>query len=181
MATLLRALGITSAPAEDTDIDEHLIVKPKQTKRHMLHQLISLAMIVTSALMIWKGLVLATGSESPIVVVLSGSMEPGFKRGDILFLNRPAQVRHCPSAFPSVTGWLFTSGSIFCLSLSILSLSLSILCLSRVCLLASLPCSLWPREISWSTIRARLMISPSSIELSRCIIIRRLTSRMSTS
>ncbi|KIY92643.1 putative Signal peptidase complex catalytic subunitSEC11A [Monoraphidium neglectum] len=30
---------------------------------------------------------LVTGSESPVVVVLSGSMEPGFHRGDILFLN----------------------------------------------------------------------------------------------
>ena len=28
------------------------------------------AMIVTSALMIWKGLMIVTGSESPIVVVL---------------------------------------------------------------------------------------------------------------
>jgi signal peptidase len=28
-----------------------------------------------------------TNSESPVVVVLSGSMEPSFKRGDILFLN----------------------------------------------------------------------------------------------
>lgn len=38
---------------------------------------------------------LATGSESPVVVVLSGSMEPGFHRGDILFLNlgsRPARA-----------------------------------------------------------------------------------------
>jgi signal peptidase I len=37
-------------------------------------------MIVTSALIIWKGLTVVTGSESPVVVVLSGSMEPGFKR-----------------------------------------------------------------------------------------------------
>ncbi|PNG99791.1 Signal peptidase complex catalytic subunit SEC11C, partial [Tetrabaena socialis] len=44
-------------------------------------------LIVTSALMIWKSLMLVTGSESPVVVVLSGSMEPGFYRGDILFLN----------------------------------------------------------------------------------------------
>jgi signal peptidase len=28
-----------------------------------------------------------TGSESPIVVVLSGSMEPAFYRGDLLFLT----------------------------------------------------------------------------------------------
>lgn len=37
-------------------------------------------MIVASALMIWKGLVGVTGCESPIVVVLTGSMEPGIKR-----------------------------------------------------------------------------------------------------
>ncbi|XP_054822714.1 uncharacterized protein LOC129321012 isoform X2 [Prosopis cineraria] len=36
--------------------------------------------------MIWKGLMCITGSESPVVVVLTGSMEPGFKRADILFL-----------------------------------------------------------------------------------------------
>lgn len=50
-------------------------------------------MVVCSALMIWRFLMLATLSESPVVVVLSGSMEPGFRRGDILFLdnrdNRP--------------------------------------------------------------------------------------------
>ncbi|XP_064293832.1 signal peptidase complex catalytic subunit SEC11C isoform X1 [Phalacrocorax carbo] len=42
---------------------------------------------VSSALMIWKGLIVITGSESPIVVVLSGSMEPAFHRGDLLFLT----------------------------------------------------------------------------------------------
>ena len=34
-------------------------------------------------------------SESPVVVVLSGSMEPAFRRGDILWLNNqndPIQV-----------------------------------------------------------------------------------------
>ncbi|MCO5601002.1 hypothetical protein L7F22_055118 [Adiantum nelumboides] len=44
-------------------------------------------MIVSLALIMWKGLICFTGSESPVVVVLSGSMEPGFQRGDILFLN----------------------------------------------------------------------------------------------
>ncbi|GFO35950.1 signal peptidase complex catalytic subunit sec11 [Plakobranchus ocellatus] len=37
--------------------------------------------------MIWKGLMVVTGSESPIVVVLSGSMEPAFYRGDLLLLT----------------------------------------------------------------------------------------------
>jgi signal peptidase len=34
----------------------------------------------------WKGLSVASDSPSPIVVVLSGSMEPAFQRGDLLFL-----------------------------------------------------------------------------------------------
>ncbi|KAK7261915.1 hypothetical protein RIF29_28239 [Crotalaria pallida] len=55
--------------------------------RQLLTQAVSLGLIVTSALIIWKGLMCFTGSESPVVVVLSGSMEPGFKRGDILFLH----------------------------------------------------------------------------------------------
>ena len=37
--------------------------------------------------MSWKGLGLLTDCESPIVVVLSGSMEPAFQRGDLLFLS----------------------------------------------------------------------------------------------
>ncbi|KAI3919719.1 hypothetical protein MKX01_000160 [Papaver californicum] len=55
--------------------------------RQLLTQIITLGIIVSSALIIWKILLCVTGSESPVVVVLSGSMEPGFKRGDILFLH----------------------------------------------------------------------------------------------
>ena len=58
-----------------------------KNKRNLLFQALNLAMIVFSALMIWKGLMFITKSESPVVVVLSGSMEPAFQRGDILFLN----------------------------------------------------------------------------------------------
>ena len=47
----------------------------------------SLALIVTTALMIWRVLVLTTRSDSPVVVVLSGSMEPAFARGDLLLLR----------------------------------------------------------------------------------------------
>ena len=56
-------------------------------KRQLAHQVLNLAMIVCSALMIWKGLMVLTMTESPVVVVLSGSMEPSFYRGDILFLH----------------------------------------------------------------------------------------------
>mgnify|MGYP001421591305 CR=1 FL=1 len=43
-----------------------------KNKRLLLHQGLNLAMIVFSALMIWKGLMFLTKSESPVVVVLSG-------------------------------------------------------------------------------------------------------------
>ena len=59
----------------------------RMDKRQFLYQVLSFGMIVSSALMIWKGLMVCTGSESPIVVVLSGSMEPAFHRGDLLFLT----------------------------------------------------------------------------------------------
>ncbi|KAG1844024.1 hypothetical protein F4604DRAFT_1822497, partial [Suillus subluteus] len=44
--------------------------------------------------MLWKGLGLILNTESPIVVVLSGSMEPAFYRGDLLFLTNPQGQRY---------------------------------------------------------------------------------------
>lgn len=55
-------------------------------KRVFAYHFLKLLMIILSALMIWKGAMVYTNSESPVVVVLSGSMEPAFQRGDILFL-----------------------------------------------------------------------------------------------
>eukprot|EP00127_Corallochytrium_limacisporum_P007513 Clim_evm35s253 gene=Clim_evmTU35s253 len=57
------------------------------TVRQMLGQIINFGIVVTSAFMLWRGLILATNSESPIVVVLSGSMEPSFYRGDLLLIT----------------------------------------------------------------------------------------------
>jgi signal peptidase I len=42
-----------------------------KNKRQLSFQALNLAMIVFSALMIWKGLMFVTKSESPVVVVLS--------------------------------------------------------------------------------------------------------------
>lgn len=73
--------------------------------------------MIASGLMMWKGMGLLTNTESPIVVVLrytdicfvdsalpnsfvgtnitnSGSMEPAFYRGDLLFLTNPAHERY---------------------------------------------------------------------------------------
>uniref|UniRef100_A0A5F8GDD0 Uncharacterized protein n=1 Tax=Monodelphis domestica TaxID=13616 RepID=A0A5F8GDD0_MONDO len=53
----------------------------------LYYQILNFAMILFSTLMIWEGLIVATGSESPIVVVLIGSIKPAFYRGDLLFLT----------------------------------------------------------------------------------------------
>ena len=60
-----------------------------------LEQAFALAIIVGSALSIWKLLTLGLNCESPVVVVLTGSMEPGYYRGDILAVshwNEPLNV-----------------------------------------------------------------------------------------
>lgn len=54
--------------------------------RLFLSQSLNFALILSTAFMLWKGLSLASNSPSPIVVVLSGSMEPAFWRGDLLVL-----------------------------------------------------------------------------------------------
>jgi signal peptidase len=48
---------------------------------------LSFGLIVCTVYSLWKGLALYTDSPSPIVVVLSGSMEPIFHRGDLLVLS----------------------------------------------------------------------------------------------
>ncbi|XP_058811720.1 signal peptidase complex catalytic subunit SEC11A [Topomyia yanbarensis] len=79
---------------ESLGVDGLLSDVQRMDKRQFFFQVLSFGMIVSSALMIWKGLMVVTGSESPIVVVLSGSMEPAFHRGDLLFLtNQDEPVR----------------------------------------------------------------------------------------
>ncbi len=57
-----------------------------QNPRQGAAQLPNFALILSTAFMMWKGLSVIADSPSPIVVVLSGSMEPAFQRGDLLFL-----------------------------------------------------------------------------------------------
>ncbi|XP_039270800.1 signal peptidase complex catalytic subunit SEC11A [Styela clava] len=70
---------------------EYIDEMRRLNKRQLYFQVLNFGMIVSSALMIWKGMMVVTGSESPIVVVLSGSMEPAFYRGDLLFLTNYQQ------------------------------------------------------------------------------------------
>ncbi|KAK4684507.1 signal peptidase I, partial [Tremellales sp. Uapishka_1] len=75
----------------------------------LLFQALNFLSVVASGLMMWKGLCLVTNSESPIVVVLSGSMEPAFYRGDILFLTNPASV---PYEIGDITVYRIPGGDI---------------------------------------------------------------------
>ncbi|KAJ8782778.1 hypothetical protein J1605_009860 [Eschrichtius robustus] len=50
----------------------------KMNKRQLYYQVLNFATIVFSALVIWKGLMVLTGSESSIVVVLSDRMGQPF-------------------------------------------------------------------------------------------------------
>jgi signal peptidase I len=56
--------------------------QPRQTAL----QILNFALVLSTAFMLWKTLSVISNSPSPIVVVLSGSMEPAFQRGDLLFL-----------------------------------------------------------------------------------------------
>lgn len=59
-------------------------------KHSLTFQFLNLCMVILGALISWKAACAITGSESPVVVVLSGSMEPGMARGDILVLDHPS-------------------------------------------------------------------------------------------
>ena len=58
--------------------------------RPALLQALNFVSVVSTALCMWKALSVLTDTESPVVVVLSGSMEPAFYRGDLLFLSMPS-------------------------------------------------------------------------------------------
>ncbi|CAM8913017.1 unnamed protein product [Rhodiola kirilowii] len=55
--------------------------------RRTLTQIINLGVLVSTALILWKIWMVFFGTISPLTVVLSGSMEPGFQRGDALLLH----------------------------------------------------------------------------------------------
>ena len=59
----------------DTFVDMYHTLR-EMRKRQFAHQVLNLAMIVCSALMIWKSLMVVTESDSPVVVVLRRAISP---------------------------------------------------------------------------------------------------------
>ena len=60
----------------------------------VIYQALQFALVVTSAIMIWNVLKLVLWTESPVVVVLSGSMEPSMQRGDVLLLAKNTPIEN---------------------------------------------------------------------------------------
>uniref|UniRef100_A0A803N6X8 Signal peptidase complex catalytic subunit SEC11 n=1 Tax=Chenopodium quinoa TaxID=63459 RepID=A0A803N6X8_CHEQI len=62
--------------------------------------------LVTLALMTWQLIVLVTGTKYPVAVVLSGSMEPGIRKGkEIPIVHRVIKVhrQNAPNKFILLT------------------------------------------------------------------------------
>lgn len=64
----------------------------KRSTRQNIYQSVAASYSMIGSYMVWKLICVLLNNDSPIVGVLSESMEPGFKRGDILFL-RPREYR----------------------------------------------------------------------------------------
>ena len=76
--------------AKNTMISALSNLRPRQ----LATQVLNFALVLSTAFMLWKGISIISDSPSPIVVVLSGSMEPAFQRGDLLFLwNRARETQ----------------------------------------------------------------------------------------
>lgn len=62
-------------------------MKELKGKLQIFKDLIIFVNLVGSAFLFWNIGRLITNAESPIVVVMTGSMEPAFIRGDLLFVT----------------------------------------------------------------------------------------------
>ncbi|KAH9479908.1 Signal peptidase complex catalytic subunit SEC11 [Psilocybe cubensis] len=64
------------------------------TLRQILLKGLSFLTSLISVLVLYKGIGVLANTQSPLVVVLSGSMAPAFHRGDILFLTNPRTIQY---------------------------------------------------------------------------------------
>ncbi|KAL0209397.1 hypothetical protein RCL1_007765 [Eukaryota sp. TZLM3-RCL] len=74
------------------DLNQTFATLKELGPRECLLRVLNVLLIGVSALMIWNSFIIATNTKSPIVVVLSGSMEPGFSRGDLLLLWKTEHI-----------------------------------------------------------------------------------------
>ncbi|CAK4504235.1 unnamed protein product [Aphanomyces euteiches] len=76
-----------------SDLDDDAPTQEKKMRsgqigwRQVAKEALRVGMLILSIFVFWKGVVGLTGGESPIVVVLSGSFVPSYRRGDILLVD----------------------------------------------------------------------------------------------
>ncbi|KAK7201865.1 signal peptidase type I [Novymonas esmeraldas] len=66
---------------------EHIDTLLSLRVRDVVQQVVMVSLFLSIVLVGWRGAAVATNCEASIVVVLSGSMEPGYQRGDVLLLH----------------------------------------------------------------------------------------------
>jgi signal peptidase I len=61
-------------------------------KRDLPCTVLNVLLVPATIFMVWKAVSVATDSRCPIVVVISQSMEPAFRRGDLLLLQNRKHI-----------------------------------------------------------------------------------------
>ncbi|OAG29724.1 signal peptidase, endoplasmic reticulum-type [Nematocida displodere] len=91
IGTLLTYVPLSDLLFSRSEIEQY----NKMSWKCAILQVINAAYLLTSAYMIWKTAGVLCNTDSPIVVVLSESMYPGFDRGDILLLSNWKKTVFC--------------------------------------------------------------------------------------
>ena len=60
--------------------------------RTSISHILNIIFVISTAFMLWEVYAYCMNTESPAVVVLTGSMEPGIRRGDILHIYNNLKV-----------------------------------------------------------------------------------------
>jgi hypothetical protein len=81
-ATHLCQKSVSGFKIQISEMAKKTLSKSPGAVSHLLTIIVTILAVLTS----WKFLCYATNSSSPVIVVISGSMEPTYHRGDILFL-----------------------------------------------------------------------------------------------
>lgn len=60
--------------------------------RVILRHLLASTLLLSTPYMIWKGVSVLSNTSHPLMVVISESMAPAFRRGDILFISNRTEI-----------------------------------------------------------------------------------------
>ena len=84
----------------------------KLTTRQIIKQIIFAMYAISSSYFTWKAICCILDNDSPIVCVLTQSMEPGYRRGDILLLGSRSRDGIRPFAVGDTAVWSVKEGTI---------------------------------------------------------------------